>query len=77
MMDRATIQEIKEREDLNYTINHLSIIIILRTHHPTIIEYTFFLSALETLDHTLAHKTNFPKFKKMEIIQNVFSDHME
>ena len=63
-MDRATIQEIKER-DLNYTINYLTIIIILRTHHPTIIKYTFFLGALETfsrLDHMLAHKTNFPKF---------------
>ena len=63
-MDRATILEIKEREDLNYTINHLSIIVTLRTHHSTIIEYIFFLSALKTLDHMLAHKANFPKLKK-------------
>lgn len=63
-MDRATIQELKEREDLNYTINHLSIIIILRTHHSTIIEHIFFLSSLKTLDHMLAHKTNFPKLKE-------------
>ena len=41
-------------------------------------EYTFFSSAYGTfsrLDHILGHKTNLSKFKKIEIISSIFSDH--
>lgn len=40
--------------------------------------YTFFSSSFETftkLEHILAHKTNFKKFQRIEIIQSILSDH--
>ena len=40
--------------------------------------YTFFLSAHGTfskIDHMIGHKTSFNKFKKIEIISSIFSDH--
>lgn len=42
------------------------------------IEYTFFSGAHGTTSrtgHTLGHKTNVIKFKKTEIIFNIFSNH--
>ena len=50
---------------------------ILRTFHPTAEEYTF-LSAhgpFSRIDHILGHKSNLSKFKKIEIISSIFSDH--
>ena len=47
---------------------------IYRTFHLT--EYTFYSSAYRTFtktDHILGHKTN--KFKHVEIIQSMLSDH--
>ena len=41
-------------------------------------EYTFFSSAHGTfsrIDHILSHKSNLGKFKKIEIISSIFSDH--
>ena len=41
-------------------------------------EYTFFSSAHGTfsrIDHILGNKTNLKKFKRMEIILSIFSDH--
>ena len=40
--------------------------------------YTFFSSAHGTfsrIDHILGHKPSLSKFKKIEIISNIFSDH--
>ena len=40
--------------------------------------YTFFLSAHGTfskIDHMIGHKTSFNKFKKIEIISSIFSEH--
>ena len=40
--------------------------------------FTFFSSAHGTfsrIDHILAHKSNLGKFKKIELIPNIFSDH--
>ena len=40
--------------------------------------FTFFSSAHETfsrIDHILGHKSNLDKFKKIEIIPSIFSDH--
>jgi len=51
---------------------------ILRTIHPNAEEYTFFSSAHGTfsrIDHILDHKTNFSKFKKIDIVSSIFSDH--
>ena len=51
---------------------------IFWTFHPNAEEYTFFSSAHGTfsrIDHILGHKSNFSKFKKIEIISSIFSDH--
>ena len=51
---------------------------IFRTFHPNAEEYTFFSSAHGTfsrIDHILDHKTNFSKFKKIDIVSRIFSDH--
>ena len=51
---------------------------ILRTIHPNAEEYTFFSRAHGTfsrIDHILDHKTNFSKFKKIDIISSIFSDY--
>ena len=51
---------------------------IFRTVHSNAEEYTFFSSAHGTffrIDHILGHKSNLSKFKKIEIISSIFSDH--
>ena len=48
------------------------------TFHSNAEEYTFFSSAHGTfskIDHILGHKSNLSKFKKIEIISSIFSDH--
>ena len=48
------------------------------TFHPKTTEYTFFSSAHGTfsrIDHILGHKSSLSKFKKIEIISRIFSDH--
>ena len=56
----------------------MDLIDIFRTFHPNAEEYTFFSSARGTffrIDHILGHKSNLSKFKKIEIISSIFSDH--
>ena len=56
----------------------MNLIDIFRTFHPNAKEYTFFSSAHGTfsrIDHILAHKSSLSKFKKIEIISNIFSEH--
>ena len=56
----------------------MDLIDIFRTFHPNIEAYTFFSSENETfsrIGHILGHKSNLSKFKKIEIISSVFSDH--
>ena len=51
---------------------------IFRTFHPNAEEYTFFSSAHGTfsrIDHILGHKSDLSKFKKIEIISSIFSNH--
>ena len=78
-MDRSTKQKINEEtQTLNDTIDQLDLIDIYRTFHPKTIIFTFFLSAHRTfsgIDHILGHKSSLGKFKKIEIISNIFSDH--
>ena len=55
----------------------MDLIDILRTFHPTAEEYTF-LSAhgpFSRIDHILGHKSNLSKFKKIEIVSSIFSNH--
>ena len=78
-MDRSTKQKInKETQTLNDTIDQLDLIDIYRTFHPKTMNFTFFSRAHGTfsrIDHILSHKSSLGKFKKIEIIPSVFSDH--
>jgi exonuclease III len=51
---------------------------INRTFHPTAAQYTFFSAAHGTfskIDHILGHKASLSKYKKIEIIPCILSDH--
>ena len=78
-MDRSSRQKInKETVALNDTLDQMDLTDIFRTFHPKTAEYTFFSSAHGTfsrIDHMLGHKTSLNKFKKIEIISCIFSDH--
>ena len=78
-MDRLSRQKInKETQALNDTLHQMDLIDIYRTFHPKGTEYTFFSGAHGTFsrtDHMLGHKASLSKFKKIEIISSIFSDH--
>ena len=63
---------------LNDTLDQMDLINIYRPFHPKEAKYTFFSKAYRSLsntEHMVGHKTNFNKFKKIEIISSIFSDH--
>ena len=78
-MDRSSKWKInKETQVLNDILDEMDLIDIFRTFHVNAEEYTFFSSAHGTfsrLDHILSHKSNLSKYKKIEIISSIFSDH--
>ena len=78
-MDRSTKQKIsKETQTLNDTVDQLDLIDIYKTFHPKTMNLTFFSSAHRTfsrIDHILDHKYSLGKFRKIEIISSIFSDH--
>ena len=56
----------------------MDLIDIFGTFHPNAEEYAFFSSAHGTfsrIDHILGHKSSLSKFKNIEIISSIFSDH--
>ena len=77
-LDRSSKQKInKETQVLNDTLDEMDLINIYRIFHPNA-EYTFLSSTHGTfsrIDHNLGHKSNLSKFKKIEIILSIFSDH--
>ena len=78
-IDRSSKEKItKKTQVLNDTLDEMDLIDIFKTFHPNGEEYTFFSSAHGTfsrIDHTLGHKSNLSKFKKIEIVSSVFSNH--
>ena len=78
-MERSSKQKInKETHVFSDTLDELDLTDIFRAFHPNAEEYTFFSSAHATfsrVDHILGHKSNLCKFKKIEIISSIFSDH--
>ena len=78
-MDRSTKQKInKATKALNDTINQVNLIDIYKTFHPKTMNFTIILSSHRTfsrIDHILDHKSSLGKFKKIEIIPVIFSDH--
>ena len=78
-MDSTSKHKInKEMQVLSDTLDEMDLTDIFRTFHPNAEEYTFFSSAQGTfsrIDHILGHKSNLNKFKKIEIISSIFSNH--
>ena len=78
-MDRSTKQKIsKEIQTLNDTMDQLDPTYVYRTFHPKTMNFTYFSSTHGTfsrIDHILSHKPSLGKFKKIEIIPSIFSDH--
>ena len=78
-MDRSSKQKInKEAQVLNEALDEMDLIDIFRAYVPNAEEYTFFSSAHGTfsrIDHILGHKSNLSKFKKIEIVSSIFSEH--
>ena len=78
-MDRSLKQKTnKETQVLNSTLDEMDLIDIFRTFYPNAEEYTFFSSAHGTfprIDQILGHKSYLSKFKKIEIVSSIFSDH--
>ena len=77
--DRSSKTKInKETQTLNDTLNKMDLTDIYRIFHPKTTEYTFFSSAHGTftrIDYILGHKSSLGKFKKIEIISGIFSNH--
>ena len=78
-MDKSSKMKIKkETQALNDTSNKMDLIDTYQTFHPKTTEYTFCSSSHRTfsrIDHTLGHKSSLGKFKKIEIVSTIFSDH--
>ena len=65
---------------LNNVLDQMDLTDIERAFHPKEAKYTFFSSVHGTfskMDHMIGHKASLNKFKKNEIISNIFSDHRE
>ena len=78
-MDRSSKMKInKETQTLNDTLNKMDLIDIYSIFHTKTTEYTFLSSAhgmFSRIDHILVHKSSLSKFKKIEILSCIFSDH--
>ena len=78
-MDRSSKMKINnETEALNDTIDKIDLIDIYMRFHPETADYTYFSSAHGTffrIHHILGHKSSLSKFKKIEILSSIFSDH--
>ena len=78
-MDRSSKQNInKDILALNKALDDMNLTNIYRAFHPKEAKYTFFSNAHGTfskIDHMIGHKTSLNKFKEIEIISSIFSDH--
>ena len=78
-MDRSSKQNIsKDIVSLNNTLEEMDLPDIYRAFHPKEAKYTFFSSVHGTfakIDHMIGHKASLNKFKKIETISSIFSDH--
>ena len=78
-MDKSSKQNInKDIVALNNALDEMDLTDIYRAFHPKEVKYTFFSSVHGTFskaDHMIGHKATLNKFKKIEIISTIFSDH--
>jgi exonuclease III len=77
--DRSSKQKMnKEIVELKHTIDQMDLVDAYRTFHPTSTKHTFFSAAHGTfskIDHILGHKPSLSKYKKIESIPCILSDH--
>lgn len=65
---------------LSNTLDQINVRENFQTFHLITTEYTFSSSAHRTLpkiDHILGHKISIDKFKNVQIISGIFSDHYD
>jgi exonuclease III len=78
-IDRSPKQKThKEILELNHTIDQTDLTDDYRIFYPTSTQYTFFSAAHETFSKTddiVGHKASLNKYKKIEIIPCILSDH--
>ena len=78
-MDRSSKQNINnDIAALNNVLDQMNLTDIYRVFHPKETKYTLLLNAHGTfskIDHMIGHKASLNKFKKIEIIPSIFSDH--
>jgi exonuclease III len=78
-MDMSSKHKInKEILELNHTIDEMDLADVYRIFHPTSAQYTFFSAAQGTfskIEHILGQKESLSKYKKIEIIPCILSDH--
>jgi exonuclease III len=77
--DRSSKQKVnKEILDLKHIIDQMDLVDVYRTFHPTSTQYTFFSAAHRTfskINHIQGKKASLSKYKKIEIIPCILSDH--
>jgi endonuclease/exonuclease/phosphatase family metal-dependent hydrolase len=73
---RSSKQKInKEFLDLKHTIDQMDLADVYRTFHPTSTQYTAAHRTFSKIYHILGHKASLSKYKKIEIIPGILSDH--
>ena len=78
-MDGSTKQKIiKEIQALNDTMDQVDLIVVYRLFHHKTMNFIFVSSAhgmFFRMGHILGHKSSLGKFKNIEILSSIFSDH--
>ena len=77
-MDRSSKQKVNKETHLKWLLDEMDLTDVFRTFLPNAEDYTFLSSTHGTFsrtDHILGQKSNFNKFKKIEITSSIFSKH--